>query len=400
MVHDTQGLVSPRLVASSREIPTWQPSINWRLAWRNLARDRVRLVITVVGVTFSVVLMALQLALLIGFAVTSSSLIDRANADFWIVPKGTRDVDQSGDLTERRRYQALALPGVAAAEKLIVRFVPWKRPDGGVELVIVVGVDPNHPAVAPWNFVAGSVDSLKIPDGIVIDELYAEKLGVRHVGDTVEINGHRARIAGITSGIRAFTQSPYIFAGFKTAQTITELGSDRATYVLVRANSGMNLGTLQQSLERRFSGFDVWKASAFSWQTRKYWLLTTGAGVALLIAAILGLVVGVVIVAQTLYAATVERLSEYATLRAMGAGSRYVHRVILKQSSIGACLGYGSGMLITGAVLMMAKDGTAALLLPWPVVLAIGAVTFLMCSGGALISIRKVLKIDPVMVFK
>ena len=400
MVDDTERLASPGLVAPVFRASAWRPSLNWRLAWRNLARDRVRFAITVVGVTFSVVLMALQLALLIGFAVTSSSLIDRASADFWIAPKGTRDVDQSGDLTERRRYQALALPGVTAVEKLIVKFVPWKRPDGGVETVIVVGVDPDHPAVVPWNFVSGSIDSLKTPDGIVIDELYARKLGVDRLGETVEINGHRARVAGITSGIRAFTQSPYIFAGFKTAQTLAELPADRATYVLVSARSGTNLNGLQQRLEQRFPGFDVWTASAFSWQTRKYWLFTTGVGVALVIAAILGLVVGIIIVAQTLYAATVERLAEYATLRAMGAGNPYLHRVILKQSTVGAGLGYGLGMLITGAAIVAARNGTAALLLPWPVVLALAVLTFLMCSGGALISIRKVLKIDPVMVFK
>ena len=400
MVDDTESIPAPRLAGPALDAPPWRPSLNWRLAWRNLARDRVRLAITIVGVTFSVVLMALQLALLIGFAVTSSSLIDRATADFWIAPKGTRDVDQSGDLTERRRYQALALRGVAAAEKLIVHFVPWKRPDGGVETVIVVGVDPNHPAIAPWNFIAGSVESLKMPDGIVVDELYAEKLGVRHIGDAVEINGHRARVAGITSGIRAFTQSPYVFAGFKTAQGFAGLASDRATYVLVTAALGTDLADLQHSLINRFPGFDVWKASAFSWQTRKYWLLTTGAGVALLIAAGLGLVVGIVIVAQTLYAATVERLPEYATLRAMGAGNRFLHRVILKQSSVGAAIGYGIGMLITGVAIVMVRDGTAALLLPWPVVIGLAVVTFLMCAGGALISIRRVLKIDPVMVFK
>ncbi|HTQ11447.1 MAG TPA: ABC transporter permease, partial [Fimbriimonadaceae bacterium] len=238
------------------------------------------------------------------------------------------------------------------------------------------------------------------PDGIVIDELYAQKLGVRHIGESVEINGHRARVAGMTSGIRAFTQSPYIFASLKTAQAFAALASDRATYVLVTADPGTDLAGLQHSLIHRFPGFDVWKASAFSWQTRKYWLLTTGAGVALLIAAVLGLVVGIVIVAQTLYAATVERLPEYATLRAMGAGNQFLHRVILKQSSVGAAIGYGLGMLITGAALFMARDGTAALMLPWPVVVGLAVVTFLMCAGGALISIRKVLKIDPVMVFK
>ena len=105
-------------------------------------------------------------------------------------------------------------------------------------------------------------------------------------------------------------------------------------------------------------------------------------------------------VTQTLYAATVERLPEYATLRAMGADNAYLHRVILKQSTFGAVLGYGLGMIITGIVMVMARDSVAALLLPWPVVLALAVVTFLMCSGGAVISIRKVLRIDPAMVFK
>lgn len=400
MLDDAQSLPTTRRVAASAGRVAWRPSLNWRLAWRNLAHDRIRLAITVIGVTFSVVLMALQMALLIGFATTSSSLIDRSKADFWIVPKGTRNVDQSADLSERRRYQALALPDVASAEQLLVKFLPWKRPDGGVEIVIVVGVDPKHPAVVPWNFVTGSVGSLKTPDGIVIDELYAKKLGIDRLGETVEINGHRVRIAGFTSGIRAFTQSPYIFAALKTAQTLADFPSDRSTYVLVKASKDADFSRLGAELRDRFPDLEILSASTFSWRTRGYWLLTTGAGVALVIAAVLGLVVGIVIVTQTLYAATVERLPEYATLRAMGADNAYLHRVILKQSTFGAVLGYGLGMIITGIVMVMARDSVAALLLPWPVVLALAVVTFLMCSGGAVISIRKVLRIDPAMVFK
>jgi len=404
MLDDAQSLPITRRFASRTAIgavrTAWRPSLNWRLAWRNLAHDRVRLAITVVGVTFSVVLMALQLALLIGFAATSSSLIDRSQADFWIVPKGTRNVDQSADLTERRRYQALAVPGVASAEQLLVKFLPWKRPDGGVEVVVVVGVDPEHPAVSPWNFVAGSIASLKTPDGIVIDDLYAKKLGIDRIGETVEINGHRARVAGFTHGIRAFTQSPYIFAALKTAQTLADLPADRSTYVLVRADRGDDLARLRGDLRARFPDLDVKTASAFSWQTRGYWLLTTGAGVALVLAAGLGLIVGVVIVAQTLYAATVERLPEYATLRAMGADNSYLHHVILKQSTFGAAIGYALGMLITGVTLLLARNSVAALQLPWPVVFLLALVTLLMCSGGAVISIRKVLHIDPAMVFK
>jgi len=378
----------------------WQPSLGLRLAARNLAHDRVRFGVTIIGVTFSVILMSLQAALLIGFAATSSQLVDRAAGDIWIVPKGTRNVDQSGDIMTSRRYQALASSGVAAVEQMIVKFLPWKRPDGGIEVVIVIGVDPAHPAVAPWNFSVGSLDSLKQPDGIVIDSLYAKKLGVTRVGESIEINGHRTRISGITSGIRAFTQSPYVFASLNTARKLADLGEDRTTYLVVRAQPGADISEVSERLRGRFPDVDVWRAVAFSWRTREYWLLTTGAGAALVIAAILGLVVGVVITAQTLYAATVERLQEYATLRAMGASKLYVHRIILTQALMAATLGYTIGISLSFAAIHFARDGTAAFLLPWHFVLALAIATAAMCTAGAVISIRRVLRIDPAMVFK
>src|SRR5271154_2424844 len=102
------------------------------------------------------------------------------------------------------------------------------------------------------------------------------------------------------------------------------MDEDRTSYVLVTARDGADLGQLRQALESRFPEYDVWDRQGFSSQTREYWLLTTGAGAALVIAAILGLVVGIIIVAQTLYAATMERIKEYATLRAMGAGNAYL----------------------------------------------------------------------------
>ncbi len=400
MLGDVQSLARSRLLVPKRYARGGHLSINWRLAWRNLTRDRVRFAITVVGVSFSVVLMALQIALLIGFGLTSSSLIDRASADFWVVPKGTQNVDQSSYITDHRRFQALATPGIATARKLIVRFLPWKRPDGGVETVIVVGIDPDAPAMIPWNFISGSVDSLKIPNGIVIDRLYAKKLGIDRVGQTVEINGHRARVTGLTSGVRAFTQSPYIFTAFKTAQIIADMPNDRETYLLIKANPGVDLASLGQRLKIRFQGLDVWRASAFSWQTRKYWLLTTGAGAGLLVAAALGFIVGIVIVAQTLYAAMVEKRSEYATLRAMGAANSYLRGVILKQSVFGSVLGFGLGIIVSEAVMYLARNGTAALILPWPIILLLAVVTLLMCVGGAIISIRNLRKVDSATVFK
>ncbi len=378
----------------------WQSSIAFRIAWRNITRDRVRLAIAIIGVGFAVLLMTVQMGLLIGFAVTSSSLIDRAGADYWIVPRGAKDVDQAGQMIERQKYLALGIPGVKSVQSLVVHFADWKRPDGGTESVIVVGVDPDQPAVEPWSFVAGSADDLRAANGIIIDELYARKLGVSYVGETVEIMNKRARVVGITSQVRTFTQSPYVFSSLKNAKLLTGMADDRTTYLLVRAEPGANSTKLLNALQAALPSSDVWTSWGFSWQTRFYWLVTTGAGAALLIAAILGLIVGLVIVSQTLYSATVERMQEYATIRAMGANNRFLQLIILRQSLLSGAFGFAIGTLVAIIVAWLARSSSAAMSVSFPLVLGLAVVTLGMCVGASLISIRKVLNVDAASVFR
>jgi putative ABC transport system permease protein len=379
----------------------WQRSVAFRLAWRNITRDRIRLIIAVIGVAFAVLLMTVQLGLLIGFAITSSSLVDRAQADFWIVPRGAKDVDQAGNMLDRQKYRALGVKGIDSVQSLIVRFTDWKRPDGGTESVIVVGIDPVRPFLQPWNLKDGAnVDDLHIADGVVIDELYSQKLGVSKVGETVEIMGHRARVVGITSQIRTFTQSPYVFANLKNARTWTSLPDERTTYLLARAEPGANLSNLRDALRAALPGSDVWTSREFSWRTRFYWLVTTGMGASLLIAAVLGVIVGLVIVSQTLYSATMERLEEYATIRAMGATNRYLRAIVLRQSLVSGTLGYAVGTATALVVAWLSRTSSATLMLSYPLIVILGAVTLAMCVGASLISIRKVLRVDTASVFR
>jgi putative ABC transport system permease protein len=394
---------SPIDAMESRPWSLWLRRCNTiavRLAWRNITRDHVRLLIAIVGVGFAVLLMAVQLALLVGFATTSSSLVDRAQADLWVVPRGAKDVDQAGQILERQKYLAVGVPGVDSVESLVVRFAFWKRPDGGAESVIIVGIDPVQSLLRPWGFVEGTAESLRIADGVVIDELYSRKLGVSDVGETVEIMGRRARVVGMTSGIRTFTQSPYVFTSLSNAKTLSDLPNEWTTYFLVKARQGANMRQTARALEDVLPGTDIWTARAFSWQTRFYWLFTTGAGAALLIAAVLGLVVGLVIVSQTLYSATVERIEEYATIRAIGADNRFLKRIILHQALVSGSLGYGLGIGAAILVAWFARDSSAALSLSFPLILFLAVVTLAMCVGASLLSIKKVLRVDAATVFK
>jgi putative ABC transport system permease protein len=395
---------SPRLIDALnsrwKDRSAWRSSIAFRLAWRNITRDYLRLAIAVIGVGFAVLLMMVQSGLLIGFATTTSSLVDRAGADLWIVPRGATDVDQAGEILERQKYRALEVPGVDSVDSLVVRFSDWKRPDGGTQSVIVVGIDSVHPALQPWNFIAGSTEDLNSANAIVIDELYSQKLGVTQVGQTVEIMNRRARVVGITSRIRTFTQSPYVFTSLKNAKKLTGLPDEKTTYLLVRALPGTDIAKLRRAMQAALPSTDVWTARGFSWQTRFYWLVATGSGTALLIAAILGVIVGLVIVSQTLYSATVERIQEYATIRAMGASNGFLKAIILRQSLLSGSVGYLIGASVAIAIAALAEHSSAAPAMPFWLLVLLAAITLAMCVGASLISIRKVLNVDAASVFK
>jgi putative ABC transport system permease protein len=370
------------------------------IAWRNLTHDRVRLVVTLIGIVFSVVLMGMQTGLLTGFVHTTSGLVTHSNADLWIAPRGTKNVDLSNLMAERNKYLALTVSGVAEAESYLVTFARWKRPDGGRETVILVGSEPGSDMGGPWNLTEGSRADLEEPDGVVVDRLYAAKLGVHRIGETVEINDEKARVVAFTHHVRTFTQSPYVFTTVEKAQTLAGVDASRINYVLVRVAPGADAAATQQALRARLPDADVLTNEQFASMSESYWLFTTGAGISLILSAILGLVVGIVIVAQTLYASTVDRLPEYATLRAIGAPKRYLYRIIVKQALLGAGFGYGIGMSIVVALVALSAESSAAPRLPLWLAGGLAAVTVLMCVSAALISIRKVTTIDPVTVFR
>lgn len=369
------------------------------IAWRNLAHDRARLVVTLIGIVFSVVLMGVQLGLLLGFAQTASGLIDRLRADLWITAVGTTNVDIASNISARWRLIAAADPGVARADGLIAQFAFWRKPTGGNESVIVVGVDPANPRGLPWNLVDGSAADLSVAGGVVIDRLYRDKLGASTIGQTLEISNRRARIVGFTMGLRTFTQSPYVFARPEAARRYTFVPDDRVTFVLVDVAPGHDVRAVRDRLQASMPDVTVWRKEDFASQTQRYWLITTGAGSALALAAILGLVVGVVIVGQTLYASTVDRLPEYATLRAMGAPNGYLYAVILKQAAISAALGFSAATLVIVPMAWISDRTNIAIAMPPSLLALLAVLTALMCALGAVFSIRQVTRIDPTSVF-
>jgi putative ABC transport system permease protein len=370
------------------------------LARRNLFRDKVRLAVTLTGIIFSVVLTTIQLGLFIGFTAATADLIDHSQADLWITSKEVTHIEDGVPFSESKLYQVLATPGVARVEKQAVQFCAWKRPNGGVEQVMLAGFNPDAKLGGPWNVVAGQVQDLKAADTVMIDELYREKLGVTHLGQVVEIRGRRARVAGFTRGIRTFTTAPLVFTSFKSAQSYFGLKEDQTTYLLVKAGPSADARRLKQQLLARVAGVDVHTTAELSRKQQRYWMLGTGAGFTVLLAAGLGLLVGVVVVAQTIYAATMDHLREYGTLKAMGASNGYLYRVIIKQAAISGMIGYFLGMTLSLMLVRASEQSAVAIIVPWPLVIGLLGSTLVMCISASVVSINKVTRIDPAMVFK
>ncbi len=370
------------------------------LAERNLFHDRVRLAVTLTGVVFAVVLIVVQLGLFVGFSRTTTALVDKSRADLWVVSKNVPYIEQGVPFSERKLYTVRATPGVAEAENYIVRFSRWKRDDGQDEAIQIVGVNPESTLGQAWNIVEGRREDLKVDDSVMVDRIYFQKLGVSHLGDTAEIVGRRARVVGFTQGIRTFTTSPYVFTNYRNALDYASLRDDQTMFILIKAQAGVNVEDLRRRLQAGLTGVNVLTRQQFSDMTRHYWLYTTGAGMAVLMAAGLGLLVGVVVVAQTIYSSTMDHLREFGTLKAMGATNAYIYKIIMRQAAIAALIGYALGISLSILVVHESSKGGANIVLPWQLGVGMLGLTVAMCVAAAFVSINKVTKIDPAMVFK
>ena len=373
-----------------------------KLAWKNLIHDRVRLGVTLVGIVFALVLILVQFGLFLNFLDTSANIVAHSHADLWIAAPKIPHVNGGSPLKESHRWQALQVAGVRRVERYDLAFVAWKLPSGAIETVQVAGFPLDGGMGGPWNIVAGGIDALRGQDTVLIDEVYQAKLGVTHLGQTVELGDRRARVVGFTHGIRSFTTAPYVFCSFKNAQNYlgASMREDQTMYLLVRTAAGADIGTVKAALHARLRSLDIYTNAEMLNKTQTYWVFGTGAGITTLLGALLGLIVGIVVVAQTIYAATVDHIREFGTLKAMGAANARIYQVILTQAALAGVMGYAVAIMIAEVVSHGSQGGNAPILLPPGMALGTLALAVGMCAGASIISIRKATTIDPAMVFR
>jgi putative ABC transport system permease protein len=370
------------------------------LAWKNLLHDKVRLVVTLTGIVFALVLISVQFGMFLGFLDTSANVVEHNAADLWISAPGIPHVNGGSPIDESKRWKALGVPGVEAAANYIVFFLNWKLRDGAFQSCQIVGFDIDTGLGQPWNVVEGKLDDLRGQDTVFIDELYKKKLGVEKIGDTLELNDKRVRVVGFTKGIRSFTTAPYVFASFKNAQNYMGLPESKTVFILLRTRAGVDLEATKAAVVRAVPSVEVFTNADMLNRTRTYWVFGTGAGTTTLLGAVLGLLVGIVVVAQTIYSATLDHLREFGTLKAMGATNGQIYRVIIVQALLAAVMGYVLGITVAWGVVQTTANTDLLIKLPPEVAAVVFGVTLFMCISASMLSIRKATTIDPAMVFR
>ncbi|MBY0257055.1 ABC transporter permease [Methylobacterium sp.] len=364
------------------------------LALRNLLQDRLRFMAAVTGIVLSVVLILVQMGLFHGFGRMVTLVVDHTSTDLWIVSKGTQYFEDISILDTDMRRELSAVDGVAEAIPVVAGFSAWLPPEGGLIGIFVIASDPVN-GLAPWNIVEGGLDDLKTPGTVTLERSYANQLGVSARGETAEVRGHPVTVGAVTSGLRSFTTRPYVFTDFRSARSYVGLPANLVTYFLIRVKPGADVERIRSEAQARVSGIEALTPDQFRTRSRDFWLYRTGAGAALVAGALLSIIVGTVIIAQTLYSSTKEHLYEFAMVRAIGASNRYIYRVIAFQALVNALIGLSVATVVSIGVERLTATSVAPVMITPALVAVAFVLTLLMSVASGIASIVRIVRVDP-----
>lgn len=371
------------------------------LAIRNLLHDKLRSAMTVAGVAFAVTLVFVQVGLFLGLLHNASVTIENIDADLWVTSRNTPNVDFAHGFPEGYVQRVRSVGGVERADNLLVQFLNMTFPSGAEEGLLVYGLEDFSRWRIPWNVESGDLADLRRGDYMFLDASAERRYGPFAVGDRREVMGYRLKIIGRTREALSFTTTPIGFLDYRLVQKLAgERMTGRTTYILVRADEGADLTAMKAEIQRRLPHNDVYTRDEWAQRSRRYWVASTGLGLNMYLTVFLGCLVGVVVVAQTLYTSTLEHLKEFGTVKAIGGSNADIYRILGTQAAIAAVVGFAVG----GGFALALGPAMAGIGLKLIVPPSLGAVVFagtlVLCLASAFVSFRKVAAIDPALVFR
>lgn len=382
------------------------------VALKMLVGDRAKYIGILIGLTFASLLITQQSSIFWGLMCrTFGQISDMGQPDVWVMDPKVQFIDDVKPLQSTELYRVRGVEGVEWAAPLYKGLLKARLSNGSFQTVICLGLDDSTLIGGPPEMVEGKLEDLRRAEGVIVDVVAANgKLAKPaateggaptplHVGDTLEINDHRAVVVGLCRVSRTFQSQPVVFTTYSRATTFAPRERKLLSFVLVGAKPGVDHAALCARI-RAATGLAAWTADEFKAMTMKYFLKYTGIPVNFGMAVLLGFLIGTVIAGQTFYSFTLENIRQFGALKAMGTGNATLLRMILLQSLLAGTIGYGIGVGLASLFGLLTRNTELAFRMPWWVLAASASAVLFICMLSAMLSIRKVMRLEPAIVFK
>ena len=380
------------------------------LALRMLFNDKAKFFGILMGVMLASLVITQQGSIFVGImARAASSIQDINQPDLWVMDPLVDYIDDNKPMQTTQLNRIKGVEGVEWAMPLYKNNIKARLNSGQIQTCIMYGLDDSSLIGLPRKLVEGNVDDIRRADAIIVDRFSAEQRLARtnpdgttrplHVGDILELNDHYSIVVGIADITRTFQNQPIIYTTLSRALQYAPPERRVMTYIVAKVKYGESIREVGDRIAAR-TGLKAYTASQFAWATVDYFLKYTGIPINFGIAVGLGFLVGTLITGFMFYNFTLDNLRYFATFKAMGAGDALLVWLIMLQALTTGVLGYGLGVGLTAMFGNSVKNAPIAFMLTWQLLVIAFCAVIIICMLASLLSSRKVIKLEPGVVFK
>jgi len=374
-------------------------------AIKMLMGDRAKYIGIVIGLSFASFIIVQQASIFVGLMSRTYGLItDTRQPNIWVVDKNLQEINDAKPLKTTQVYRVRSVDGVKWAVPFYKGVIKAKLKNGNYQSCVFLGIDDATLIGGPPRMLEGSITDLRQPDAVIVNEVGAAKqLSTDDVplavGDELELNDHRAIVVGKCRVTRTFQTQPVIYTTFNRAITYAPQERKVLSFVLAHTEDGLDPKEVCQRIEST-TGLAAYTQQEFIKLTIDYYMKKTGIPLNFGVAVLLGFIIGTVIAGQTFYNFTLDNLRYLGTFKAMGVTNTLLTKMTLLQAAIVGGIGWGIGIGAASLFGFYSLNTELSFLLPWQLFALSGTTMFFICMFAAVISLWKVFKLDPAIVFR
>lgn len=373
------------------------------IALKMLFGDRAKYLMLLCGLSFAVMLIVQQGSIFWGLMTWSQSGITNVNAQIWVTDPNITQVEEVKPIADTALQRVRSVPGVEWAVPLYKALLRARLENGEYHRISLIGLDPATLIGRPARILEGRIEDLRKPEAVVVDQWAVKRMGgpdVIKVGTVFEINDRRARVVAIAATQRNFQNIPSVYTTFDRALPFMPPERRTLSYVLAKAKDDVPVNEVTRRI-REATGLGAYTEAEFGRKTLLWVLENTGIGVNFGTTIALGFIVGMAIAGQTFYLFTVENLRQFGALKAMGASTFFLARMITLQAFTVGLIAYGIGVgLATTFGHFVGAEQRLPFVQTWPLLALVLLGLVAICTFSAAISIIKLARLEPAIVFR